>query len=151
MTEQPKKLSRRDAIKVLGAAAGASVLATLPTKWTKPEITAGVLPAHAQTSWPYSFAACTASGNVNSTPSGQVYALIAPAVAGVSLKLAVANNIGPVLLAVDPSGTYPTDGSGRANSSTYQFVGNTGDILTLEWTFVGNPSAPSCQTTFTWL
>lgn len=50
MPEQPKKLSRRDAIKVLGAAAGASVLATLPTKWTKPEITTGVLPAHAQTS-----------------------------------------------------------------------------------------------------
>lgn len=50
MTEQPKKLSRRDAIKLIGAAAGASVLASLPTKWTKPEITTGVLPAHAQTS-----------------------------------------------------------------------------------------------------
>lgn len=50
MTEQPRKLSRRDAIKLLGAAAGASVLASLPTKWTKPEITTGVLPAHAQTS-----------------------------------------------------------------------------------------------------
>lgn len=49
MTEQSKKLSRRDAIKLLGAAAGASVLASLPTKWTKPEITTGVLPAHAQT------------------------------------------------------------------------------------------------------
>lgn len=50
MTEQPKKLSRRDAIKLIGAAAGASVLANLPSKWTKPEVTAGVLPAHAQTS-----------------------------------------------------------------------------------------------------
>lgn len=50
MTDQQRKLSRRDAIKVLGAAAGASVLATLPTKWSKPEITTGVLPAHAQTS-----------------------------------------------------------------------------------------------------
>ncbi len=44
------KISRRDAIKVLGAAAGASLLANLPSKWSKPELAAGVLPAHAQTS-----------------------------------------------------------------------------------------------------
>ncbi len=51
MTEaKPKKLSRRDAIKVIGAVAGASVLANLPSKWTKPELATGVLPAHAQTS-----------------------------------------------------------------------------------------------------
>lgn len=50
MDKPSRKLSRRDAIKVLGAAAGASVLATLPTKWTKPELIAGALPAHAQTS-----------------------------------------------------------------------------------------------------
>jgi len=49
MTNQ-KKLSRRDAIKLLGAAAGASVLANLPSKWSKPELADGVLPAHAQTS-----------------------------------------------------------------------------------------------------
>jgi len=49
MTNQ-KKISRRDAIKVAGAAAGASVLANLPTKWNTPEIVSGVLPAHAQTS-----------------------------------------------------------------------------------------------------
>ena len=45
-----KKLSRRDAIKLLGAAAGATVLANLPSKWSKPELASGVLPAHAQTS-----------------------------------------------------------------------------------------------------
>jgi hypothetical protein len=51
MTElKNKKISRRDAIKLLGAAAGASVLANLPTKWNTPEIVSGVLPAHAQTS-----------------------------------------------------------------------------------------------------
>jgi hypothetical protein len=51
MTESKnKKISRRDAIKLLGAAAGASVLANLPTKWNTPEIVSGVLPAHAQTS-----------------------------------------------------------------------------------------------------
>lgn len=50
MSKPAKKISRRDAIKVLGAAAGASVLANLPTKWSKPELATGVLPAHAQTS-----------------------------------------------------------------------------------------------------
>jgi len=49
MTNQ-KKISRRDAIKVLGAATGASLLANLPAKWSKPELTGAVLPAHAQTS-----------------------------------------------------------------------------------------------------
>lgn len=50
MTEQNKKLSRRDAIKLLGAAVGAATLANLPTKWSKPSLVSGVLPAHAQTS-----------------------------------------------------------------------------------------------------
>jgi len=45
-----KKITRRDAIKLLGAAAGASVLANLPSKWSKPQLSGGVLPAHAQTS-----------------------------------------------------------------------------------------------------
>ena len=45
MTE--KKLSRRDAMKVLGAAVGAAALSTLPSKWNTPELAAGVLPAHA--------------------------------------------------------------------------------------------------------
>lgn len=45
-----KTLSRRDAIKLLGAAAGATLLANLPSKWSTPELTSGVLPAHAQTS-----------------------------------------------------------------------------------------------------
>lgn len=51
MTEQtPKKLSRRDTIKILAAAAGAGALANLPSKWTKPGMDFGLLPAHAQTS-----------------------------------------------------------------------------------------------------
>jgi hypothetical protein len=45
-----KTLSRRDAIKLLGAATGATLLANLPSKWSTPELTSGVLPAHAQTS-----------------------------------------------------------------------------------------------------
>ena len=48
MTE--KKLSRRDAIKLLGSAVGATTLANIPSKWSKPQLTGGVLPAHAQIS-----------------------------------------------------------------------------------------------------
>ena len=50
MSENNKNLSRRDALKVLGAAAGAVALANLPEKWSSPELESGVLPAHAQTS-----------------------------------------------------------------------------------------------------
>lgn len=45
-----RKLSRREAIKLLGVATGATVLANLPSKWSTPELAQGVLPAHAQTS-----------------------------------------------------------------------------------------------------
>ena len=45
-----QKISRRDALKILTAVAGGAVLANIPSKWTKPELLAGVLPAHAQTS-----------------------------------------------------------------------------------------------------
>ena len=44
------KITRREALKLLGAATSASLLANLPSKWSKPELTNGVLPAHAQTS-----------------------------------------------------------------------------------------------------
>ena len=51
MTNQPQsKLSRRDALKILAAATGAVALANIPSKWKRPELAAGVLPAHAQTS-----------------------------------------------------------------------------------------------------
>ena len=53
-----KKLSRRDAIKLLGAAAGATALANLPSKWSKPSLTSGVLPAHAATSLLTIFSPC---------------------------------------------------------------------------------------------
>ena len=45
-----KKITRREAIKLIGAAASAGVLANLPSKWSKPSLTGGVLPVHAQTS-----------------------------------------------------------------------------------------------------
>ena len=48
--KQVKKINRRDALKLLGAATGAAALSNLPTKWHTPELASGVIPAHAQTS-----------------------------------------------------------------------------------------------------
>lgn len=48
--ETEKKLSRRDAMKVLGAAIGATALAALPSEWNKPAVAASELPEHAQQS-----------------------------------------------------------------------------------------------------
>lgn len=64
--ETTKKISRRDALKLLGAAIGAATMANLPGKWSKPEAIAGVLPVHAQTSLldtPTSTATPTATNN----------------------------------------------------------------------------------------
>lgn len=47
---EPQRISRRNALKILTAAAGATTLANLPGQWMKPVLRAGVLPAHAQTS-----------------------------------------------------------------------------------------------------
>jgi hypothetical protein len=51
MNDKPQlKVSRRDAVKILAAAVGATALSNLPGKWTKPSLNVGILPAHALTS-----------------------------------------------------------------------------------------------------
>lgn len=64
-----KKLSRRDAIKLLGAVTGATLLANLPSKWSKPLLASGVLPAHAQTSLAL---VCGAPLSINTFSGGPV-------------------------------------------------------------------------------
>ncbi|HSR31410.1 MAG TPA: twin-arginine translocation signal domain-containing protein, partial [Anaerolineae bacterium] len=71
-----KQLSRRDALKLLGAAAGASVLANLPSKWSTPQSVAGVLPAHADTSCTRIFQAMF--GGVEDSSTIQVFQLVTP-------------------------------------------------------------------------
>ena len=46
-----KKLTRRDALKALGAALGGTALAALPPVWSKPALAAGQLPEHARQSY----------------------------------------------------------------------------------------------------
>jgi hypothetical protein len=50
LNDNPNKLSRRDALKALIAAGGATTLATLPDRWEQPIVQAASLPAFAQTS-----------------------------------------------------------------------------------------------------
>jgi hypothetical protein len=44
------KISRRDAIKILGAAIGGAALSTIPPKWSQPVLAASQLPEHARQS-----------------------------------------------------------------------------------------------------
>ena len=48
--ENKTPLNRRELIKLLLASGATVVVAFLPTKWIKPALQVGVLPAHAQTS-----------------------------------------------------------------------------------------------------
>lgn len=69
MTQEPKKVSRRQAIKLLTATAGAATLASMPNKWVKPILKAGVLPAHAQTSTPVPPNTPTSTSTPTNTPT----------------------------------------------------------------------------------
>ena len=69
-----KKITRRDAIKLLGAAVGATALANLPSKWSKPELISGVLPVHAQTSCiSLLVEVISTDGVLNIVGSGQIF------------------------------------------------------------------------------
>ncbi len=89
MKASTKKISRRDALKAAAAALGAAALANLPDKWSKPSLSAGVLPAHAQTS--EFLIECNDSitaGNFISLPelrSGFMGATLFPALAGIDV------------------------------------------------------------------
>ena len=153
-TQTTKKISRRDAIKLLGAVTGATVLANLPSKWSTPEIAKGVLPAHAQTSSTlFSFANC--SGATGLTPNGLsndlfLDAAITPAAAGISLNLALFSNSGVNVLS-NPSGNKLTDSFGEVISFLLRINSNTsGAQIVFRWTF-NNPAEGTdfCDSTIT--
>ena len=93
MTEQKqktKKISRRDAIKLLGAVTGATVLANLPTKWNTPEIASGVLPAHAQTSTTLFTATCGPFSDIEPDTDQLTFSiLIDPPVSGIIMRWSI--------------------------------------------------------------
>ena len=145
----PKKISRRDAIKLLGAVTGATVLANLPTKWSKPELTAGVIPAHAQTS-STTFSCFNQIEDGGPNPTGGFYTQIDSFQAGISLNLAVFSNTG-VTMNIDPSGVYVTGPIGDAGPAPLDLTMTQPSEIIFRWTFV-NPSDGTgfCDTIFRW-
>ena len=135
-----KKVSRRDAMKILAAAAGAVVAANLPSEWSAPGIETGVLPAHAQTSGygivcdPDSTFICT-RGN---SPAFESKATISPADDGVVLAYEIIETSATGSI-VSPSltGTATTDASGEASisivASNFLVPGETITVNTLPW------------------
>ena len=147
-----KKISRRDAMKILAAAAGGAALANIPSKWTKPGLEIGVLPAHAATSM-LAAAACGANtnfapGNVNDTATSSV--TISPARAGVLMHFNAVSS-GSFSSGYFPqSGDVATNASGVATALIQAGCSLTGDIIQVTWSFV-NPSdgTGTCMQTFT--
>ena len=162
MTEQQKKLSRRDALKILGAAAGASVLANLPSKWSTPELASGVLPAHAQVSgltfldggfintiYPTrgKFYPNERSGNLEEISRASIDMCAAMATHWVQISLPIANiplglvtsSTYPVTWYIPnntpPDGTYYTDSNGKVEIPFgVKHVG--GDHIDFAWKFI---------------
>jgi hypothetical protein len=146
MTEKSKKLSRRDAIKILAAATGAGVLANIPSKWIKPGMAFGVLPAHAQGSVPLHTLAAGADATIESNvgaPPITIFSTveITPSTPEILMRYSIAI-IGVVdikLLNKNSTGTVATDGSGTATLPiTYSNLGY-GSTITVIWSFE-NPS-----------
>ncbi|MBI5962596.1 MAG: twin-arginine translocation signal domain-containing protein [Chloroflexi bacterium] len=140
-----KEISRRDAMKILAAVAGAAALANLPSKWSKPELVEGVLPAHAQTSTIlHTLAAgpdAPIDSNVEQPPiTVNSTATITPPTPGIVLRYSVVlsgelSGMEAIDSPVPLIGTIPTNGSGMATLPvTYSNVWD-GVNITVTWSF----------------
>jgi hypothetical protein len=159
MTDKPsKEISRRDAIKILAAAVGASVLANLPSKWSTPELASGVLPVHAQTSSILHTLLCDPDENVGEPDSNQYASgvTINPPDAGIVMRWNMTLNNVVLDNPADPTtGTELTDGAGHAAVTTppVTIVNiNLDASVTVTWSFE-NPldGSDSCDQVFTYL
>ena len=129
-----KEISRRDAIKILAAVAGATALVNLPDKWTKPGMEVGVLPAHAQTSL-HTLAAGASldTGLCNGPLSSTV--TITPPTPGILMRYVIALTGGVTLsVPATSTGTVPTDAGGVATLPLDGLSYDTGTI-TVTWSF----------------
>ena len=138
MTKQTK-LSRREAIKVLGAAAGASLLANIPAKWSKPELSGGFVPAHAQTSTIYSIGCepdIYTRGPVSfpANLGGGFMATISPVQGNVVVNYSIFNGAGVTFTPSVPLGSVLTNGFGQA-------------IVRGNFNITGAPSSSRCEFT----
>jgi len=148
MTDQAnKKLSRRDAMKILAASAGAIALANLPSQWSKPGLEVGVLPVHAQTSVipeppePHTLPAdgiqiegfCYPTDMINSVT-------ISPADAGILLNYSISTTGGTVNITAPAAlnGSVMTDATGTASLTiTADDITGMGTIV-IVWSFANS-------------
>jgi len=113
-----KKISRRDAMKVLGAAIGATALANLPSKWNTPELAQGVLPAHARQS---NVVGRTLVAGVDDPAANFCWPVISTVAitlptAGILLRYVVTTSAGVIIDSpIPPTGTVATDAAGNAS------------------------------------
>ncbi|MBN1371944.1 MAG: twin-arginine translocation signal domain-containing protein [Anaerolineaceae bacterium] len=159
MTKQPNKnLSRRDAMKILAAAAGATVLANIPSRWSKPGLEAGVLPVHAQTSVtpeptrpsePHTLPAdgiqiesfCYPTDMINSVT-------ISPADAGILLNYSISTTGGTVNITAPAAlnGSVMTDATGTASLTiTADDITGMGTIV-IVWSFANSSEGTGSST-----
>ena len=123
MTE--KKLSRRDAIKLIGTAVSATALANLPSKWSKPKLSGGVLPAHAQIS-------CAGSGTQTfSTPTTGVLFTVPACVTSLTVDAYGA-----------AGGTAENAAGGLGGRATFVIAVTPGELLNVSVGGVGGDGDP---------
>ncbi len=138
-----QKISRRDAIKILTAAAGAAALANIPDKWTKPGMDLGVLPAHAQTSiGPRTLAPGPSDPDANYCFDLPASATINPPDSGILLRYTITLSAGLSLFAPAAlTGTVATDGSGMASLTITVDTSffDVGSVVSVLWEF-DNPA-----------
>lgn len=134
-----RKTSRREAMKILAAAGGATALANLPSKWTKPILDAGVLPAHAQTSV-VAGVTCGADASFAATDVSTVITAsitLVPARTGIQMHFNAVSTNGSNQY-FPQSGDAATNASGVATAALQAGCSVTGDLIQVTWTFV-NP------------
>jgi hypothetical protein len=134
-----QKISRRDALKILTAAAGAAALANLPPKWSKPSLEIGVLPAHAQTSTTHTLVAGPDDPAANYCfPFGSTVT-ITPPTPGILMHYVITrSNSGTVIASPALTGTVPTNATGVASLTVTvntSSIFNPGDTATVTWSF----------------
>jgi len=132
-----KKISRRDAIKLLAAAVGAATVANLPSEWSKPAMAASELPEHAQQSVGNGIVTAGPDVALECNQQGIPFtstATITPARSGVFLHYAITADPGVTLISAT-SGTLATGASGDVSL----IVGYGSGSVTVTWSFV-NPA-----------
>jgi hypothetical protein len=136
-----KKISRRDAMKVLGAAIGAAALANLPSKWDTPELAQGVLPAHARQSNVVVRTLVAGADVSNADFCHFVTSTVAITLptAGILLRYVVTTSANVIIEApIPPTGTVATDAAGHASlvvDIDQDNSSNTHVIVTVTWSF----------------